>query len=170
MKKIILSLILLAGVLSVHAQGYALIDSEYILSRIPSYETLTKELKGKAEVYTKEIQALQKEAQQLYADFQRDLPRLDAKARTERENIIVAKEQQQAKLQQKYFGPEGEMAKLQKEKLEPIRDAIYEAVKLISSKRGYDLVLDRATAAGVIFASPQADISNDVLTVLGVKK
>ena len=39
--------------------------------------------------------------------------------------------------------------------------------KDIAELKGYSLILDRASDAGIIFASPKADISNDVLTKLG---
>ena len=49
----------------------------------------------------------------------------------------------------------------------PIQDEIYNAVKDISDQKGYSLILDRASDAGIIFASPKIDISNEVLTKLG---
>jgi glyceraldehyde-3-phosphate dehydrogenase/erythrose-4-phosphate dehydrogenase len=49
----------------------------------------------------------------------------------------------------------------------PAELAAYEVVKDIAELKGYSLILDRASDAGIIFASPKADISNDVLTKLG---
>ena len=49
----------------------------------------------------------------------------------------------------------------------PIQDDIYEAVKAISQQYGYDLVVDRASAAGIIFANPRIDISDEILRKLG---
>ena len=49
----------------------------------------------------------------------------------------------------------------------PIQEEIYNAVKDICDIRGYSLVLDRASDAGIIFASPKIDISNEVLQKLG---
>ena len=70
-------------------------------------------------------------------------------------------------LRKTYFGPEGEMVKKQEELLAPIQDQVYEAIKDLSIQRGYDAVIDRASATSVIFASPSIDISNDVLSKLG---
>ena len=48
---------------------------------------------------------------------------------------------------------------------------MYNAIKGIAQQRGYQLVLDRATeTAGIIFASPSIDISNEVLAKLGYEK
>ena len=72
-----------------------------------------------------------------------------------------------AELRRNYFGPEGEMAKKQTALLQPIEDEIYEAVKAIALQQGYAAVLDRASATSLIFASPDIDISNEVLIKLG---
>ncbi|MBO5080492.1 MAG: OmpH family outer membrane protein, partial [Bacteroidaceae bacterium] len=92
---------------------------------------------------------------------------LSATQRTQKEEAIIAKEKEAAELRQKYFGPEGEMAKKEEALIAPIQNQIYEAVKQISQQRGYDAVIDRASATSIIFASPRIDISNEVLSKLG---
>ncbi|MEO4879634.1 OmpH family outer membrane protein, partial [Bacteroides thetaiotaomicron] len=57
--------------------------------------------------------------------------------------------------------------KMQEKLINPIQDEIYGAVKELSQLHGYDLVLDRASAAGIIFANPRIDISDEVLRKLG---
>ena len=83
------------------------------------------------------------------------------------EQLQEAKEKSAAELKRKYFGPEGELAKMQEKLINPIQDEIYGAVKELSQLHGYDLVLDRASAAGIIFANPRIDISDEVLRKLG---
>ena len=92
---------------------------------------------------------------------------MSASQRTQKEEAIVAKEKEAAELRQRYFGPEGEMAKKQEALITPIQDKIYEIVKQISIQKNYDAVIDRASAASIIFASPRIDISNEVLSKLG---
>ena len=93
---------------------------------------------------------------------------MTADDRVKRENAIVQVEEKAAELQNKYFGRNGEAMKLQEKLIKPIQDNIYQAVKLISERRGYQIVFDRASSVGsIIYADPKADISNDVLTVLG---
>ncbi|MBQ2341454.1 MAG: OmpH family outer membrane protein, partial [Bacteroidaceae bacterium] len=83
------------------------------------------------------------------------------------EDNIIAKEKEAAELKKKYFGPEGELYKKRESLMAPIQDEIYNAVKEISDQKGYSMVLDRASDAGIIFASPKIDISNEVLAKLG---
>ena len=95
---------------------------------------------------------------------------MNASQRTQREEAIVAKEKEAAELRQKYFGPDGEMSKKQEALINPIQDKIYEIVKQISIQKNYDAVIDRASAASIVFASPRIDISNEVLSRLGYSK
>ena len=111
-----------------------------------------------------------KEAEALYLAYQKAANTLSATQRTQKEEAIVAKEREAAELRKKYFGPEGEMAQKQEALIAPIQNRIYEAVKQISSQKGYDAVIDRASATSIIFASPRIDVSNEVLSKLGYSK
>lgn len=171
MKKIIFILVLLTGFATVsNAQEYALIDTEYILKNIPSYQTATAELEKQTKQWRSEISKKQQEVKDMYKSYQASLKTLSAAQKTQKENAIVAKETEIQELNKKYFGPEGELEKKQKELLKPINDKIYIAVKELSEAYGLQLVLDRATATSVIFASPEIDISNEVLAKLGYSK
>lgn len=174
MKRILLTLVFLLGALlsvaKAQTANYALIDMQYLSAKIPAYKSATEQLKKETEKWEKEIEAYREEAKKMYLSYQKDMPKLSSQARVERENAIVNIEEKARTLQQKYFGPKGEIVKRQEALIKPIQDKIYEAVKLISERRGYLLVLDRASVTGIIFADPKADISNDVLAVLGISE
>ena len=164
---ILLSICCLAGILMANAQKFALIDMEYILENIPAYQKANNELELASQQYQKAVEAKMKEAEALYTAYQKASATLSATQRTQKEEAIIAKEKEAAELRQKYFGPEGEMAQKEEALIAPIQNQIYEAVKQISQQRGYDAVIDRASATSVIFASPRIDISNEVLSKLG---
>ena len=46
-------------------------------------------------------------------------------------------------------------------------EAVYNAVKEIADQKNYSVVVDRASAVSIVFATPSIDISNDVLAKLG---
>ena len=117
-----------------------------------------------------EVDALQQEAQNMYKTYQSDLVFLSAEMKTKREEEIVKKEQEAQDLKRKYFGADGELYKKRESLMKPIQDEIYNAVKEISEDKGYQLVIDRASAMSIIFASPKIDISNEVLIKLGYSK
>ena len=168
MKKFLLIAIgCIASIFVANAQKFAFIDMEYIMENIPAYQEANKTLNTMSQKYQKTIEAKAKEAETLYLAYQKASATLSASQRTQKEEAIVAKEREVAELRNKYFGPEGELAQKQEELIGPIQDKIYEAVKQISQQRGYDAVIDRASASSIIFASPRIDISNEVLSKLG---
>ncbi|WP_278365222.1 OmpH family outer membrane protein [Phocaeicola barnesiae] len=168
MKKVILTVVIaLTGMITAQAQRFALIDMEYILKHIPAYEQANRQMESLSQQYQKEIEAKGQEAKSLYEAYQQSASTLSDSQRTEKENAIVAKEKEAADLRARYFGPEGEMAKKQKELITPIQDAIYNAVKTVATQQGYDVVFDRASDQSMIFASPRIDISNEILSKLG---
>ncbi|MBQ8673753.1 MAG: OmpH family outer membrane protein [Bacteroides sp.] len=166
-KSLWIMLLLMLTCTAVHAQKFALIDTEYILGRIPAYEQANRQLEQSSKQWQSEVEKLSQEAKALYQSYQNSGKSLSEAQRAKKEEEIVAKEKAAADLRRKYFGPDGELALLQEELLQPLQDDIYEAVKAISNQRGYTLVLDRATAGSIIFASPSIDISNEVLAKLG---
>ena len=83
---------------------------------------------------------------------------------------MASKDKEAAELQAKYFGPQGELYKKRQSLMEPIQNDIYEAIKKLSEEKGYQANFDRASSAGIIFASPRIDVSNDVLAKLGYSK
>ena len=171
MKKIcILFVCSMLGLLAANAQKFAMIDMEYILENIPAYQKANEELNILSQQYQKAIEAKAKETESLYLAYQKSAGSLNATQRTQKEEAIVTKEKEVAELRKKYFGPEGEMAKRQDTLITPIQDNVYEAVKRIAQQKGYDAVIDRASATSVIFASPHIDISNEVLSILGYSK
>lgn len=156
------SLILPAG-----AQKFALVDMEYILNHIPAYERASEQLNQVSRKWQAEVEVLQEEAQTMYKKYQAESVFLSDEQKTKSEEAIIAKEKEASDLKKKYFGPEGELFKKRESLMAPIQDEIYNAIKDIAEQKGYSLILDRASDAGIIFASPKADISNEVLTKLG---
>jgi outer membrane protein len=152
------------------AQKFALIDMQYILKNIPAYEMTNEQLSQVSKQWQGEVDALQQEAQNMYKSYQSDMVFLSADMKNKREEAIVKKEQDARDLKNKYFGPEGELYKKRESLMKPIQDEIYTAVKEIAEANNYQVVIDRASAMSIIFASPKIDISNQVLQKLGYSK
>ncbi len=169
MKKILffISLFMVFALGSTKAQQYALIDMEYILNRIPGYENANKQLESLSLQWQNEVDKEVEIVDAMYKKYQADLASLAGEEKTERENEIVAKENEIQELRNKYFGAQGELFKRRENLIKPIQDNIYEAVKEIATASGYTVVVDRASATSIIFASPGIDISDQVLSRLG---
>lgn len=156
--------------LSASAQKFALVDMEYILSNIPAYERANEQLNQISRRWQDEVEALDAEAKALYRNYQNESMFLSETQKQEREAAIIAKEREAADLKKKYFGPEGELYQKRQSLIGPIQEEVYNAVKGIAQTKGFQLILDRASDNGIIFASPSIDISNEVLTKLGYSK
>ena len=167
MKKIIMFIVLCASAMSMQAQKFALMDMDYILKNIPAYERANEQLSQVSKKWQAEVDALTTEAQTMYKTYQNEVVFLSAEQKKSRQDAIMEKEKQAAELKKKYFGPDGELFKKRNALMTPIQDEIYNAVKDIADQRGYQLVLDRASDAGIIFGSPKIDISTEVLQKLG---
>jgi len=152
---------------SSYAQKYALIDMEYILKKIPTYESANKQLETLSAQWQSKVDEEVETVNAMYKKYQADLVFLAGNEKTKRENEIVARENALQELRNQYFGPQGELFKQQEKLIKPIQDNIYEAVKDIATASGYTLVMDRASATSIIFASPSIDISDQVLSRLG---
>ncbi|MEZ3591426.1 MAG: OmpH family outer membrane protein [Muribaculaceae bacterium] len=171
MKKIFFTLaFIMASVLGASAQKFALVDMEYILKNIPSYEMANEQLNQISQRWQKEVETKAKEAETLYKNFQADMVFLTDEQKKKKEEEIVAKEKEATELRYKYFGPEGELYKKRQSLMKPIQDEVYNAVKKVSEERGYQAIFDRASAGDIIFASPRIDVSNEVLAKLGYSK
>lgn len=149
------------------AQKYALVDMEYILKNIPAYERANEQLNQQSKRWQGEIDELRMEAETLYKQYQSESAFLSDKQRIEREEAVLAAEKAASELRHKYFGPQGELYKKHESLIAPIQEEIYNAIKDICELKKYTMVIDRSSAAGLIYSSPSIDISADVLTKLG---
>ena len=161
-KLVILSVLFVAFAFTASAQKFALVDMEYILKNVPAYERANEQLNQVSKRWQSEVEAISQAAQTLYKNYQSEAVFLSAEQKTKKEEEIVAKEKSVSDLRRQYFGPEGELYKKRESLIQPIQDEIYDVVKEIATEKGYAVVVDRASASSIIFASPSIDISNEV--------
>lgn len=171
MKKIVISLFAaLACAFGAYAQKFALVDMEYVLSNIPTYEIANDQLNQLSQKWQKEVEAVGKQAESMYKDYQSNMVFLSDEQKKKQEAAITAKEKEAMTLKNKYFGPEGELYTMRQKLMQPIQDEVYNAVKAVAEERGFQCIFDRASASEIIFASPRIDVSNEVLAKLGYSK
>ena len=167
MKKVLLLMVLFASTLSLQAQKFALVDMDYIFKNIPAYERANEQLSQVSKKWQAEVDALTTEAQTMYKNYQNEVVFLSKEQKKAKQDAIMEKEKQASDLKRKYFGPDGELFKKRTARMTPIQEEVYNAIKDVADLRGYQLVLDRASDAGIIFGSPKIDISDEVLRKLG---
>ena len=68
------------------------------------------------------------------------------------------------------FGYDGELYKVQDDKIKPIQDKVYDAVEKVAADRKLDIILDKAANAGILYSNAAFDRTDDVIIKLGLKK
>ena len=167
MKKLILSILLLSCVfLGAFAQRYAVIDTRYILSKMPEYKSAQDKLDAFSIQWQQEIDQKQVVLDQLYRNFEAEKLMLSDELIKKREDEIFNKEKELRDLQKRRFGFEGDLFKRRQELVKPIQDRVYNAVQKLAVARQFDFVLDKSEGITIIFADPKLDRSDDVLKEL----
>jgi outer membrane protein len=169
MKKIILIALLALATVNVQAQRYAVIDSKYILEKLPEYKESQKKLDQFSEQWQQEIDSKQAALDKMYKDYEAEQVMLADELKKKREDELYNKEKELRDLQKKRFGYEGDLFKKRQELIKPIQDKVYNAVQRLAVEKSYDFILDKSEGITVIFADPKLDRSEDVLRYLGVK-
>ncbi|HEY6506026.1 MAG TPA: OmpH family outer membrane protein [Chitinophagaceae bacterium] len=170
MKKILFitcSFLLLAS--ASMAQKYAIIDTRYILDKMPDYSKAQKQLDAIAADWQKDIDGKQVSLDKMYKDYEAEQVMLSDDLKKKREDQLFLKEKELRDLQRQRFGFEGDLFKKRQELIKPIQDKVFNAVQKLSVARGYDFVLDKSEGITIIFADPKLDKSEDVLKELGVR-
>jgi outer membrane protein len=152
-----------------NAQRYAIIDTKYILDKMPDYRSAQKNLDDIASGWQKEIDNMEAELNRMYKDFEAEQVMLSDDLKKKREDQLFVKEKTLRDLQRKRFGFEGDLFKKRQELIKPIQDKVFNAVQRLAVQRGYDFILDKSEGITVIFADPKLEKSDDVLRELGVK-
>ena len=160
----------LGTTMSVKAQQrYAVIDTKYILERIPAYKEADAKLKLTGEQWQKEIDDLQVQLDKMYKNYESEQFMLTEALKKKREDELFEKEKQLRDLQKKRFGYEGDLFKERQRLIKPVQDKVYDAIQKIATSRSYDFVLDKSEGITIIFADPKLDKSDEVLKELGIK-
>ena len=170
MKKILFALTAFLLITSASmAQRYAVIDSKYILDKIPEYKEAQTKLDQFSEMWQQEIDKNSAELNKMYKDFDAEQIMLSDELKKKREDELFNKEKDVRDLQRKRFGFEGDLFKKRQELIKPIQDKVYNAIQKLAVAKLYDFILDKSEGITVIFADPKLDKSDDVLKELGVK-
>ena len=170
MKKIILAVCLLITLaFTAEAQRYAIVDSKYILDKIPQYKDAQQQLDQISAQWQKEIDQKHAELDRMYRNYEAEQVMLSDELKKKREDELFMREKEVRDLQRKRFGFEVDLFKKREELVKPIQDRVYTAIQKIAVNRQYDFILDKSEGITVIFADPKLDRSEDVLKELGVK-
>ena len=168
-KTILLSIAFLGMAIASQAQRYAIIDTKYILNKIPEYRDADKKLQLIGEQWQKEIDDKQVQLDKMYKNYEAEQFMLTDELKKKREDELFMKEKEIRDLQKRRFGYEGDLFKERQKLVKPVQDKVFNAVQKIAIARSYDFILDKSEGITVIFADPKLDKSDEILKELGIK-
>ncbi|MES2891496.1 MAG: OmpH family outer membrane protein [Bacteroidota bacterium] len=168
-KSLIVLFCLVSFAFASSAQRYAIIDSKYILEKLPDYKTSQGRLDQFSTQWQQEIEKKQADLDRMYKDYDAEQVMLTDELKKKRQDELYNREKEVRDLQKRRFGFEGDLFKKRQELIKPIQDKVYIAIQKLAVERSYDFILDKSEGITVIFADPKLDRSDDVLRYLGVK-
>ena len=169
MKKSLLVFGFLVTALFGAAQKYAVVDTRYILDKMPEYRNAQQQLDVMAATWQQQIDSMQTALDRLYREFDAEQVMLTAELKKRKEDQLFNKEKELRDLQRKRFGFEGDLFRKRQELVKPVQDKVYNAIQKLAASRGYDFVLDKSEGITIIFADPKLDKSEEVLKELGIR-
>jgi len=164
----LLSFCLFIGLFANAQTKYAVINTKYILEKIPEYKDADKKLKELGDQWQLKIDGKQMALDKMYKNYEAEQFMLSEELKKKREEELFFKEKELRDLQKKRFGYEGDLFKERQKLVKPIQDKVYNAVQKMAISRSYDFILDKSEGITIIFADPKLDKSDEILRQLGI--
>ena len=167
MKKLLLILAISLLATTTQAQKFSYVDTDYILNKIPEFNQAQDKLDALSADWQKEIENKYADVDQMYRSYQQEQVLLTDEMKVKREEAIIKKEKGAKDLQQKYFGPEGELYIKRQELIKPIQDKSYNAIQQLAAKNKYQVIFDSSSDLIMLYKNNNLDKSDKVLDLLG---
>ena len=167
MKKILLLLAISFLTLTTQAQKFAYVDTDYILNKIPDFRQAQDKLDALSSDWQKEIENKYADVEQMYRAYQQEQVLLTDDMKAKREDAIIKKENDAKNLQQKYFGPTGDLYLKRQELIKPIQDKIYDAIQQLAANSKYAVIFDSSSDLIMLYKNDNLDKSDKVLDLMG---
>ena len=166
-KKMILLALILTSLTQMQAQKFAYVDTDYILTKIPEFVQVENKINSYSSSWETEIENGYAEIETMYKDYQAEEVLLTPAMKIKREEAIIKKEKSIQELQQKYFGPEGDLYKKRQELIKPIQDRIFDAIQQLAANNKFSVIFDASSDLIMLYSNPDLDKSDRVLELMG---
>jgi outer membrane protein len=171
MKRIVgLFILTVVLALSSQAQKFGYVDTELILSKMDEYKAAKQEIDNLSQKWQKELEDLYAGIEKMYKDYQAEEVLLTDDIKKLRQEDIMGAERKAKEYKEKKFGYDGELYKVQDDKIKPIQDKVYDAVEKVAQERKLDIILDKAANSGILYSNAAFDRTDDVVIKLGIQK
>ena len=167
MKRLIMALALTLGLtVSASAQNYAVVNSEKVFKSVEKYNAAITQLDELAKQYQAQVDAKFEEVEKLYNAYMQRKASLSEASQQANEENIIKKEQEATEFQESIFGTDGELMKKRLELIQPIQKQVFAAIEEYAKQKGYDMIIDVAQNATMLYYSSKADKTTELIAIL----
>ena len=141
--------------------GY--IDMNVILESVEEYGKASQLLDNSIEKWKKEIELKKIQLKQYEDQLNTERVLLTPELIKDRELEINDFASEIVNLQEKRFGPQGDMIVQRSKLIQPVQDQVLTIVKQIAEEKKYDFIFDRSSSATMLYSAKIYDISDLVI-------
>ena len=141
--------------------GY--IDMNVILESIDEYQEAGVLLDKNISAWKKEIELKKIQLKQYQNQLNTERILLTPELIDDRELEIKDFASEIISLQEKRFGPKGDMIVQRSKLIQPVQDQVMSVVKLIAEEKKYDFIFDRSSNITMLYSAKNYDISDLVI-------
>lgn len=141
--------------------GY--IDMAYILETVDEFNKASDLLDKNIENWKKEIEIKKLELEQIKDQLNTERIILTPELINDRELEIQDFASEIIRLQEKRFGPNGDMIIQRSKLIQPLQDQVMSIVKQVAEESKYDFIFDRSSTATMLYSVKNYDISDLVI-------
>jgi outer membrane protein len=150
----------------VNAQKIGVVDTNYILEKLPQFKEAESRLNAQISSWQTEIQNMQADFDKKNAAFQNEKVLLVGDQLKERQKEIDDLDKKIKIALNSRFGTLGEINTSRSNLTKPFQDQIWNAIKTVSEKNSLGIVLDKSDNISVIYLEKRYDYTDKVLDLL----
>lgn len=162
----LLTFTLILAVGFINAQKIGVVDTNYILSRLPQYKDAEDRLNSQITNWQAEIQTLQSDFDKKKLLLENERVLLVGDQLKQRQKEVDDLDKKIKTMVNNRFGSMGEINNARSNLTKPFQDQIWGAIKTVSEKNSLGIVLDKSNNISVIFLEKRYDYTDKVLDLL----
>ena len=166
MKRLVLAFAAFAFSSTAFAQKIGVVDTNYILSKLPQYKEAETRLNTQVAQWQGDLQRLQNEYETKKAAFESEKVLLVGDQLKLREKEISDLENNIRNSINGRFGTGGEIDQLRASLVKPYQDQIWNSIETMSKKNSLGIVFDKSNNTSVLFLDKKYDYTDAVLDLL----
>ena len=148
--------------------GY--VDMNIVLNENKEYKSSKVILEKKIKQWKKEIEFKKIKLKQIQGEFSAEKILLTPELIADRELEIKNFADEIISLQEKRFGPDGDMVLERNKLLKPIQDQVLTIVQEIAKEKKYDFIFDRSSDLIMLYSTKNYDISDLIIKKINLQE